>query len=121
MITPQQMEAYKKTAVVREAWRKEALDDRRRQAWEVAQKAAQFLYQNYGASRVILFGSLAHGYWFHQRSDIDLAVEGISFSTFFRAWAALDSMSSGFEVNLVALEDATERLLAEIAVYGVEL
>lgn len=45
------------------------------------------ILQNYGATRVILFGSLCRPEKFHERSDIDLAVSGISSEKFIRASA----------------------------------
>ncbi len=68
------------------------------------------LKERFGARRVVVFGSLAHGAWFHARSDIDLAVEGIPPEDFFRAWAALDHIESPFEIDLIACEHAPERM-----------
>jgi predicted nucleotidyltransferase len=70
---------------------------------------------------VIAFGSLAHGAWFGPRSDIDLAVEGVSADAFWRAWAALDRVEPAFEIDLVAIEVAPERLRDEIDQQGVAL
>ncbi|RME45498.1 MAG: hypothetical protein D6791_10595 [Chloroflexi bacterium] len=68
-----------------------------------------------------MFGSLAHGAWFHPNSDIDLAAAGIPPQAFWRAWCALDQVSEGFEINLVALEAVPERLRREIETGGREL
>lgn len=45
------------------------------------------ILQSYGATRIILFGSLCRPEKFHERSDIDLAVCGISAEKFIRASA----------------------------------
>ena len=37
---------------------------RRQQAWRVAQQAARLLRDEYGASKVVVFGSLVHDTWF---------------------------------------------------------
>ena len=37
-----------------------AVEGRRRQAWRVARKAARLLRQEFGASKVVVFGSLVH-------------------------------------------------------------
>lgn len=42
-----------------------------------AHEAGQAIKTEFGARRVVLFGSLAHGAWFGAPSDIDLAVEGL--------------------------------------------
>ncbi|MFP4031573.1 MAG: nucleotidyltransferase domain-containing protein [Desulfococcaceae bacterium] len=44
----------------------------------LAEKAAGFLREKYGAHRVPLLGSLARGEVFDHRSDVDLAVFGLS-------------------------------------------
>lgn len=46
-------------------------------AWEAAHYVATVLYEKHGASKVAVFGSLAEQEWFHEHSDIDIAVWGI--------------------------------------------
>ena len=83
--------------------------------------AIPVLKEQFGAVRVVVFGSLAHGAWFHSESDIDLAVAGIAPELFWRAWCALDRVSEGFEINMMALEGAPESLRQEIEMRGVEV
>jgi predicted nucleotidyltransferase len=71
--------------------------------------------------RVVAYGSLAHGTWFNTRSDIDLMVIGIPPEKFWRAWAALDQISSGFEIEMIAENELTDSLRAVIQREGVEL
>jgi predicted nucleotidyltransferase len=120
-IMPEKMEQYRRTARKRENEQKQAMAQRRESAWIVAHQAASLLNEQFGATRVVAFGSLAHGAWFHARSDIDLMVAGIPPETFWRAWAALDQISDGFEIDLVAADELNERLRATIAREGVEL
>lgn len=120
-IPPEKLAAYKETARAREVQRRLEENRRREAAWTVARQAAQILKEQFGASRVIAFGSLAHGAWFHARSDIDLAAEGIAPQAFWRAWCALDTLSSSFEIDLIALETAPEHLRARIHQEGIEL
>lgn len=61
-ITPEQMAVYKRTAVAREKARREKIAQRRAAALDVAQAAAALLRRQFGATRVVLFGSTAHGY-----------------------------------------------------------
>ncbi len=62
----------------------------------------------FGAQKVYLFGSLVDGR-FHQRSDIDLAVEGLEPRLYFKALSKVYDFSGGFEVDLVPLEDCKFR------------
>jgi predicted nucleotidyltransferase len=121
MIPPEKLETYKRGAEARELRRLREAIRRREMAWRVARRAARLLKEQFGAVRVVVFGSLAHGAWFHSESDIDLAVAGIAPELFWRAWCALDRVSDGFEINLVALEGTSESLRQEIEVRGVEV
>jgi predicted nucleotidyltransferase len=120
-IAPEAMARYRQTARKRELAQAQAGERRRQEAWTVARRAARLLKETFDAKRVTAFGSLAHGAWFSARSDIDLAAAGIPPEAFWRAWAALDRLEPNFEIDLVALEEASERLLEEITRYGVEL
>ncbi len=120
-ISPERMEVYKRSARIREDEQKQALLQRRESAWKVARQAASVLKEQFGATRVVVFGSLAHGAWFNVRSDIDLMVEDLPSDKFWRAWAALDPISNGFEIDLVANDEMTERLREVIEQEGMEL
>lgn len=120
-LTQEQMARYKRTAWLREKTRRRVADDRKQAAVPIAERAAAILKEQFGAQRVILFGSLAHGHWFGPKSDIDLAAEGIQASDFWRAWCALDEIDSDFEINLIAIESASASLQEALAHEGVEL
>ena len=120
-ITPEQMAIYKRTARERQAHHEQEMRARRESAWSVARAAAPLLKERFGAKRVIAFGSLAHGAWFHARSDIDLAVEGIEPGEFFHAWATLDHLGNQFEIDLIDCAFAPTQLLDVIDEEGVEL
>jgi uncharacterized protein len=79
------------------------------------------LKEEFGATRVIAFGSLAHGAWFGPHSDVDLAAEGIPPEAFWRAWCAPDRLDPTFDIDLTAIESATDRLRDEITRHGVAL
>ena len=57
-ISPDQMEVYRATARRRQQEELEAKDCRRELAWKVARRAAGLLREEFGASRVVIFGSL---------------------------------------------------------------
>jgi predicted nucleotidyltransferase len=95
---------------------KEPTLDRLDRAWGVARAAAEVLRSRFGATRVVVFGSLTHDESFTRWSDIDLAAWGIPPDAFFRAVAAVTGLSAEFKVDLVdpydcrpALRQAIER------------
>lgn len=78
--------------------------------------AAELLRTRYGATEVLLFGSLATGA-VTERSDVDLAARGIASADYFAALADLMALF-GASVDLVRLEDAPLSLLDRIAAEG---
>ena len=94
---------------------------RRNRAWEVARKAATILKERFGATRVLVFGSLAHGAWFTPRSDIDLWVDGIPDEKFFHAEADVEAVATGYKVDLVDSRECSPELLEQVEEEGVEL
>jgi len=96
-------------------------DRRRRQAWRIARLAAQLLRERYSASKVVLFGSLAHGAWFTSWSDIDLAAWGIPPERFYSAVADVTGLSSTFRIDLVDPDTCRPGLRATVEREGIEL
>lgn len=87
----------------------------REEAARIADKCAQVLVQQFGARRVIPFGSVTGDAPWHSRSDIDLAVEGLPPELEAKAWATLERLlPPGLEVDLIALESAPPELRARI-------
>jgi len=108
----------------REAWR--ARDGARRElAHQAAEQARSklpglvALLHARGASRVVLFGSLAEGR-FGVDSDIDLAVQGMPSSALLGTPHDL-TLHAGRRVDVVRLEEAPASLVARIAECGREL
>ncbi|MEW5873374.1 MAG: nucleotidyltransferase domain-containing protein [Chloroflexota bacterium] len=91
------------------------------QAWRLARRAATLLRRQYGASRVVVFGSLAHAAWFNAWSDIDLAAWGIPPERFYAAVAAVTGLSPRFKVDLLDAEACRSELLRVIEGEGVEI
>ena len=83
-------------------------------------KVARLLGEQMGLERVILFGSLATGR-FHDRSDIDLAIDGLPAGESIRAHRVTEEQEPEFEFNLVPLEGAPSFLRDAIARDGVVL
>jgi len=55
---------------------------------------------------VVLFASLETESWFHSRSDIDLAADGLNREALWRADCRLEQLGNGFEIALVDLHSA---------------
>jgi predicted nucleotidyltransferase len=102
-LTPEQMSVYQATAQWRWEQEQRELARRRERAWEVARHAATLLKEQFGATRVLVFGSLVHGYWFSKTSDIDLAAWGLPAEDYFVAVAKLQDLSPEFEIDLIAM------------------
>lgn len=120
-ITDEDMVVYRATARRREEQARQEREQRTQRAWILAQRAAALLKGRFGARRVILFGSLARPDFFHRRSDVDLAVEGIKSQDFWRAWSALDALDHDFEIDLVDVGRASPLLRGQIEEKGIEL
>jgi predicted nucleotidyltransferase len=108
------------------AWLRQREDERRRRVNERLSQlrasvphAVRVLRENYGASRIWLFGSVATGE-VDERSDLDLAVEGISSQSYFNALSEL-LRNLGHAIDLVRVEEAPPMLLERIRLEGREL
>ena len=100
---------------------KKRLARRYDQAWRLARRAASLLRNQYGASQVIVLGSLAHAAWFNAWSDIDLAVWGIPPERFYAAVAAVTGLSPRFKIDLVDPESCRSDLLQTIEKEGINV
>lgn len=120
------MTAEKSYSETRSAWR--AREERRlRHLQQLAEEAkreasalANLLANEYGAKRVILFGSLARGDPQREDFDIDLAVEGIAPGRRFEAGGTL-RLEASRRVHLVDLADVKGRMRDMIYTQGTVL
>jgi predicted nucleotidyltransferase len=87
----------------------------------VADRAAALLQKDFGADRVVLFGSASEPDRFHEHSDLDIAVWGVAEGKYLRAVARLLSLDPGISVDLVRVESASISLQTSIERDGVEL
>lgn len=91
------------------------LAKRKEIALKIAVNCTQLLQEKFGAKRVILFGSLAGQTPWHNRSDIDLAVEGLPEGNFFQAYAACRQLlTQELQLDLLALEDVYPEMRSRI-------
>ncbi|NOX54202.1 MAG: nucleotidyltransferase domain-containing protein [Planctomycetes bacterium] len=114
-LTPEQWKQY-------EPWRnfKPAVE-RWERAWKVAREAARILRNEFGATRVVVFGSLRSKNLYTQWSDVDLAVSGIPRSRYLEAMGRLLDLSPEFKIDLIDLDSCDERFLECIESQGIEV
>ena len=74
-------------------------------AWETAAQIAVMLYQDFGASRVAVFGSLAERHWFTSQSDIDIVAWGIPKDAYWDAYGKVVHFDAAFNIDFVTFEE----------------
>lgn len=120
-ITDEMMAAYARYARERAAAHGAAVEKRRERDWQLAYEAAAFLRSEYGATRAVVFGSLAGAAPFHLGSDVDLAVWGMAKSLHLRAVGRLIDLDPEIDFDLVRIEEARPTLVEVIVRDGVVL
>ena len=122
-LTPEEKLAYRLGAAIEQ--RKWAGDSRTEERWQQAQllarQSAKLLREEFGASRVRLFGSATRRPWFTPWSDVDLAVWGLAPERFFAAVAAVTKISAEIAVDLVDAEQCSQAVRTAIERDGAEL
>jgi len=91
---------------------------RRERAWVVAREIAAFLRETYHPTRVVVFGSLVHPEAFGMHSDIDIAVDGIPWLPYLRAWNDVEERWPEFKVDLIDTGIVSERMRQRIQEQG---
>ncbi len=112
---------YRRTMLARTQRDARALAERKRRALVVAKRAASVLADEFGATRVVLFGSLAHGLWFSSSSDIDLAAWGLGPEEHLVALSRLEDLGRDLRISVVRAEYCTDALSTAIETEGVAL
>ncbi len=94
---------------------REKLKSRRQEALALVTTCTELLKHRYGAWRVIPFGSALQGRAWHEGSDLDLAVEGLSSQALWQAHKELEAMMPPWlQVDLVPLERAFPEVRSRI-------
>ena len=83
-------------------------------AWQTVHQVAAMLYEDFGATQVAVFGSLAEQDWFSKGSDIDIVAWGIPSDKYFRAVAETIGFSQEFRIELVSFESCKGRFRERI-------
>jgi predicted nucleotidyltransferase len=87
----------------------------RDEAHHLAERCAALLREQFGVRRVVLFGSAAGDAPWHNRSDLDLAVEGLPPEDHLRALnACYELLPPGLALDLIPLESAWPEVRAGI-------
>lgn len=87
---------------------------RYQRAWETARRVADFLRQKYQPERIIIFGSLCYPQIFGLHSDIDIAVAGIPWPDYLRAWNEVEDLFPEFKIDLIDITIVSESLRRRI-------
>ncbi|AFZ36130.1 hypothetical protein Sta7437_2599 [Stanieria cyanosphaera PCC 7437] len=91
------------------------LEQRRQEALCTAERCMQLLRNDFGATEIILCGSLAGESPWHWHSDIDIAVRGMSKDAVWDAYSAIeDFVPHWLKVDLIPLEFAPSYLVHRI-------
>jgi predicted nucleotidyltransferase len=117
-MTPQELKRYNPAQNLHRS-----LDrDRWGKAWTTVPQLATLLKQRFGATRVIVFGSLTSCDTYTHWSDIDLAAWGIPPQMFYAALSALNDLSPEIKVDLVDPQRCQSRSIQQaIQQEGIEV
>ena len=120
-IPPEKMADYREGARQRRERRRLALEARHAKAWRLAAEGAEILKREFGAGRVVAFGSIVVPGHFHQRSDVDLITWGVAENLYLNAVARLLSLDREISVDLIRAEEAPSALLTTAEREGVTI
>lgn len=122
-LSPDEWALYDPASMIqhRQAAEQKLLARRQRQALQAARRAARLLRGEFGAAKVVVFGSLAASGHFTRWSDIDMAAWGIPAERYYAAVAAVTGMSARFKIDLIDPENCSPGLRAAIERDGVIL
>ncbi len=109
---------YSNTIEVRE---KKKISKLRSSAMDSAKRVADYLKENYGVSRVVLFGSLVRKRYLHERTDIDLLVEGLKKEALLRSGFEASNIAKPFNVDLIPSSIADPSIIIIVNEEGIVL
>lgn len=119
-LSPEQLARYRIGLQQKLKQQQQAQLQKQQRGWQVARQAAQILKSQWGASKVVLFGSMLVATNVHARSDVDLAVWDLPAHNYYRALAELLDIDAEFSIDLVEIEHAKPVIWSAIQA-GVEL
>ncbi len=99
-VSPDQLSACRKR--LEQLWKSRTMEEGLlHQAWDDAHKVAALLYEQLGATQVVVFGSLTEPMWFTKGSDIDIAVSGLSHDAYDKARIKIMHFDSEFKIDII--------------------
>ena len=99
-ISPDELAACRKR--LEEVWKSRVMDEGLLdQAWHTAQEVAALLYDEFNANQVFVFGSLTEPMAFTKKSDIDIAVSGLSNEAYDKAYGKVVYFDAPFKIDFV--------------------
>ncbi|MEL6161818.1 MAG: nucleotidyltransferase domain-containing protein [Cyanobacteria bacterium J06623_5] len=118
---PHEYQPYVAHVKQRKAERRSQLKKRHQAGLKKAKELADILKADFGATQVVLFGSMRSVNTIRMKSDIDLAVWNLPFEDHINALTVLMAHASPFEVDLVRIEEASPSLQSHILKNGIAL
>ena len=98
--SPDELSACRKR--LKQLWKSRTMDEGLlHRAWHTAYQAATLLYEQFGATQVVVFGSLTEPMWFTNGSDIDIAVSGLSHDVYDKAYKKILNFDSEFTIDII--------------------
>ena len=99
-MSPEELSACRKR--LEQVWKSRVIEESRlHRAWQTAYEVATLLYEQFGATQVLVFGSLTEPIGFTNKSDIDIAVSGLSTDDYDKAWKTVMDFKSGFKIDFI--------------------
>jgi len=120
-LAPEEAATYRAAARRRGEQEQRKLVQREKRAWALARRAATLLREQFGAERVVVFGSLVHQGCFTPWSDVDIAAWGIQPQDTFRAIGLVMDIDAEIDLNLVDVGACSASLLTTIEREGADL
>lgn len=105
----------------RKAKERSRLKQRHQDGLETAKALADILKSDFGARKVVLFGSMLSVNNIRMRSDLDLMAWGLASDDYIKALTALMRQSDSFAVDLVRIEEAPPSLKKYVLEKGLVL
>ncbi len=110
-ISPDELAACRKQ--LEQVWKNRVMDEGLlHRAWHTAHEVAALLYEQFGATQVLVFGSLTEPMGFTKGSDIDIAVSGLSDDAYDKAYGKVIYFDAPFKIDFINF-DRLEGLFRE--------
>ena len=99
-MSPAELAACRKR--LEQVWKNRVMDEGLlHRAWDTVYQVATLLYEEFDAIRVIVFGSLTEPMAFTNKSDIDIAVSGLSNDAYDKAYGKVVYFDAPFKIDFI--------------------